>query len=138
MNFIWPTINAGFNLLSFLCLLSGYQYIKKGERKKHRFSMLGALTASLFFLISYLAYHFNVGSTPFQGEGAARTVYFLILISHSVLALGVAPLVVMTVFWGLRNNFRKHKQVARWTLPIWLYVSCTGVLVYLMLYILWR
>jgi uncharacterized membrane protein YozB (DUF420 family) len=99
--------------------------------------MLGALVASCLFLASYLAYHFNAGSKSFEGEGSARILYFLILISHSILAVGVAPLVVITVLRALKGLFEKHREVARWTLPIWLYVSSTGVLVYLMLYILW-
>ena len=135
MTSIWPTINAGFNLIGFLCLLSGYRFIKRGEREKHRFSMVGALVASSLFLASYLAYHFNAGSKSFEGEGVARTVYFLILISHSVLAVGVAPLIIMTFARALKGDFEKHRAVAHWTLPLWLYVSFTGVAVYLMLYV---
>jgi uncharacterized membrane protein YozB (DUF420 family) len=99
--------------------------------------MLGALAASCLFLVSYLAYHLNVGSRSFQGEGVVRTIYFFVLISHSVLAVGVAPLVFATVVRAFKGAFEKHRRVARWTLPIWLYVSCTGVLVYLMLYVFW-
>lgn len=135
MNVAWPTINAGLNLISFLCLLSGYGFIRRGERQKHRFCMMGALAASCLFLVSYLAYHFNVGSKSFLGEGVARTIYFVVLISHSVLAVGVAPLIVMTFIRALKSDFGRHRAVARWTLPIWLYVSCTGVVVYLMLYV---
>jgi uncharacterized membrane protein YozB (DUF420 family) len=136
MSFVWPTLNAGFNLISFLCLLAGYWFIRKGERERHRSCMLGALLASCFFLASYLAYHFNVGSTTYQATGVKRTFYLMVLISHSVLAAGVAPLVVMTVVRALGGSYEKHRAVARWTLPIWLYVSCTGVVVYLMLYVL--
>lgn len=137
MNHVWPTINACLNLASFLCLLSGYRYIKKGQREHHRLSMVAALVASCLFLASYLAYHFNAGSKSFQGEGLVRTIYFLILITHSVLAAGVGPFIVLTFAHALKGNFEKHRKVARWTLPVWLYVSCTGVLVYLMLYVFW-
>jgi len=135
VNYAWPTINACLNLASFLCLLSGYRFIKKGQRENHRLSMVAALVASSLFLASYLTYHFNAGSKSFQGEGLVRTIYFLILITHSVLAAGVAPLIVLTFAHALKGNFEKHRKVARWTLPVWLYVSCTGVLVYLMLYV---
>jgi len=131
----WPTINAGFNLISFVCLLSGYWFIRRRKREKHRLCMLGALLASCLFLTSYLAYHYNTGSTAYEGTGGLRTVYLLILVSHSVLAVGVAPLVVITVIRAFKGRFVEHKRVARSTLPIWLYVSSTGVVVYLMLYI---
>lgn len=133
---IWPTINAGLNLVSFLCLLCGYRFIRKGARKRHQYCMSGALVASVLFLASYVAYHFNVGSRPFQGEGIVRPIYFAVLISHTVLAVGVVPLVVVTVVRALRGSFEKHRGIARWTLPVWLYVSLTGVSIYLMLYVL--
>ena len=99
--------------------------------------MTAALVASVLFLASYIAYHFNVGSRSFQGEGSIRTVYFTVLLSHTVLALGVAPLVIVTVWRALKRRFKSHRAIARWTLPLWLYVSLTGVLIYLMLYVLW-
>jgi len=134
---IWPTINASLNLMSFLCLLCGFRFIRKGERKRHQYCMSGAMAASILFLASYVAYHFNVGSRSFQGEGFVRLVYFAVLISHTVLAMGVAPLATLTIVRAIRGNFETHRGIARWTLPLWLYVSLTGVLIYLMLYILW-
>ena len=96
--------------------------------------MLAALACSGLFLLSYLVYHFNVGSVRFQGQGWIRTVYFAVLVSHTVLATAIVPLVVITVFRALRERFDRHRAVARWTLPLWLYVSVTGVAVYWMLY----
>jgi len=96
--------------------------------------MLSALTASTLFLISYLTYHFQVGSVPFQGQGWIRWIYFTILISHTILAAVIVPLVLLTLFRALKGNFERHKRIARWTLPLWLYVSVTGVVVYWMLY----
>ena len=96
--------------------------------------MLSALTASTLFLISYLTYHFQVGSVSFQGQGWIRWIYFTILISHTILAAVIVPLVLLTLFRALKGNFERHKRIARWTLPLWLYVSVTGVVVYWMLY----
>jgi uncharacterized membrane protein YozB (DUF420 family) len=100
--------------------------------------MLGALLASSLFLISYVAYHYNAGSKPFEGEGMIRTAYFVVLISHSLLAVGVAPLILITVVRAFKGQYEQHRRFARWTLPIWLYVSSTGVVVYLMLYVFWN
>ena len=99
--------------------------------------MIGALTASALFLISYLIYHYSAGSRPFEGEGTVRIVYFSILLSHTVLAMVVAPMVLLTVTHAARKRFDQHRKLARWTLPVWLYVSLTGVLIYLMLYVFW-
>jgi uncharacterized membrane protein YozB (DUF420 family) len=96
--------------------------------------MLSALACSALFLVGYLTYHFNVGTTRYQGEGILRPIYFTILLTHTVLAIALVPLVLITLIRALREKFDKHKKIARWTLPIWLYVSVTGVVVYLMLY----
>ena len=96
--------------------------------------MLAALGCSILFLVSYLIYHYQVGSVAYTGQGWIRTVYFIILITHTILATAVLPLVFLTVFRALREKFPEHRRIARWTFPIWLYVSVTGVIVYLMLY----
>ncbi len=96
--------------------------------------MLSAFTVSVLFLISYLIYHYQVGSVPFKGQGWIRTAYFTVLISHTVLAVTIVPLVLITLTRALKGNFERHKRIARWTLPLWLYVSFTGVIVYWMLY----
>jgi uncharacterized membrane protein YozB (DUF420 family) len=120
--------------MSALLLVSGYFFIRQGTIRLHRACMLGALTASCFFLISYLIYHAQVGSVRFRGEGWVRSVYFAVLISHTVLAITVVPLAIITLRRALKERFDRHRRIARWTLPIWLYVSVTGVIVYFMLY----
>lgn len=129
-----PTVNAALNSVSAVLLLTGYGLIKAGKPSAHRAAMLAAFGTSSLFLVSYLIYHFNVGSVGFKGQGWIRTVYFAVLISHTILATAVVPLVIITLVRGLRNNFVKHRRIARWTFPIWLYVSVTGVIVYWMLY----
>ena len=129
-----PTLNANLNSISAILLTIGYVFIKQKNREAHRRCMLGAFTTSTLFLISYLVYHFNVGSVKFQGQGAVRTLYFAILLTHTVLAAVIVPLVFVTFARALKGNFDRHRRIARWTLPIWLYVSVTGVVVYLMLY----
>ncbi|MFN0109526.1 MAG: DUF420 domain-containing protein [Blastocatellia bacterium] len=129
-----PTLNAILNSVSAILLTIGYVFIKQKNRNAHRLCMLGAFTTSTLFLISYLVYHFNVGSVKFQGQGAIRTIYLTILLTHTVLATAIVPLVFVTFARALNGNFDKHRRIARWTLPIWLYVSVTGVVVYLMLY----
>ncbi len=129
-----PSINAGLNSASALLLAVGYLFIRSKKVTAHKLCMLSAFTTSTLFLISYLTYHYQVGSVPFKGEGWIRTLYFTILISHTALALAVVPLVLVTLTRALKGNFDKHKRIARWTLPIWLYVSVTGVIVYWMLY----
>ena len=129
-----PLLNALLNTTSTIFLLLGYYFIRRRNKSAHRAMMLTALTTSTLFLISYLIYHYNVGSVKFTGQGGARTVYFTILITHTVLAALVPPLAIITLVRALRERFDKHKRIARWTLPIWLYVSVTGVIVYLMLY----
>lgn len=114
--------------------MAGYLFIRSGKVQAHKFCMLSAFTASTLFLISYLTYHFQVGSVPFQGQGWIRWIYFTILISHTILAAVIVPLVMLTLFRALKGNFERHKRIARWALPLWLYVSVTGVIVYWMLY----
>jgi putative membrane protein len=129
-----PALNATLNGLSAACLVSGYAFIKRGERLMHRRCMIAALTLSSLFLVSYVIYHANAGSRPFPGQGVIRPIYFLILITHVVLAAAIVPLALVTANRGLRSQFDRHVRIARWTLPIWLYVSVTGVVIYLMLY----
>jgi putative membrane protein len=129
-----PTLNAILNSVSAILLTTGYFFIKQKNREAHRRCMIGAFTTSTLFLISYLIYHYNVGSVKFQGQGAVRTVYLTILLTHTVLAMAIVPLVFVTFARALKGNFDRHRRIARWTLPIWLYVSVTGVVVYLMLY----
>ena len=133
-----PTVNATLNATSAVLLLVGHRFIKRGKMQAHRFCMLSAIGVSALFLVSYLVYHFEVGSVPFQGEGWIRPVYFSILISHTILAVAIVPLVVVTLLRALKERFDKHARIARWTYPIWLYVSVTGVTVYLMLYHFFR
>lgn len=129
-----PTLNATLNATSAVFLVAGYLYIRRGRRTAHKVCMLSAVALSMAFLISYLYYHQQVGSVRFQGTGAVRTVYLGILLTHSVLAAAVPLLAAITVVRALRERFDRHKKIARWTLPIWLYVSVTGVVVYWMLY----
>ena len=129
-----PLVNACLNSTSAAFLVAGYINIRKRNIAAHRTCMLGAVAASVLFLTTYLIYHFNHGSTPFTGEGWTRYVYFTILISHTILATAIVPLVVVTVVRALRERFDKHRAIARWTLPLWIYVSATGVAVYWMLY----
>ena len=128
-----PALNASLNFLSASCLCFGYYYIRKREISRHQVFMKSALVFSALFLISYLIYHHFHGDTPFTGEGTIRVVYFFILISHIVLSIAALPLVLLTAFFALRSTFDKHKKLARWTWPIWLYVSVTGVLVFFLL-----
>jgi uncharacterized membrane protein YozB (DUF420 family) len=127
-------VNAVLNGLSAILLVVGHACIKRGEREQHRRLMLAALFASTLFMVSYLTYHYHVGSVRFGGQGAWRVIYFAVLISHTVLAVLVPPLAIITLVRALRERFDKHKRIARWTLPIWIYVSVTGVAIYLMLY----
>ena len=129
-----PAVNAALNTLATLFLVLGYIQIKRGHWQIHKRLMLCAMTTSAIFLISYLIYHFNIGSKPFTGLGIVRIIYFVILISHVVLAVTILPLALITVARGLRGQNERHRRIARVTLPLWLYVSVTGVVVYLMLY----
>ena len=131
---IFPVINATLNGTSAVLLLIGWNFIKRGRMAAHRVFMIAAVAASTLFLISYLYYHANVGSVPFQGRGWSRPIYFTILTSHTILAVVIVPMVIITLTRALRQRFDRHRAIARWTFPLWLYVSVTGVLVYFMLY----
>jgi putative membrane protein len=129
-----PALNATLNGLSAVLLTAGYILIRRGRPDLHKRCMLAALTTSALFLTSYVIYHVNTGSRPFPGQGAIRVVYFAILITHVILAATILPLALTTATRGLRSQFDRHVRIARWTLPLWLYVSVTGVVIYLMLY----
>ena len=129
-----PTLNAVLNATSAVLLLAGWWLIRHGRRVAHRRAMLAALATSTLFLVSYLAYHFEVGSVRFTGQGLVRTVYFAILVSHTLLAVAIVPLVLVTLRRALRGRFEAHRALARITLPLWLWVSVSGVVVYWMLY----
>ena len=129
-----PTVNAGLNAISAAFLVVGYTFIRRKKIPAHRACMLAAFGCSVLFLVSYLYYHSQVGSMRFQGTGTIRTVYLTILASHSILAAAVPFLAIITLVRALRQKFDRHRAIARWTLPIWLYVSVTGVVVYWMLY----
>ena len=129
-----PACNAALNATSALLLAAGYLAIRGGRREAHRRFMLAACSSSSLFLVSYLVYHFQVGSVPFAGRGPIRTVYFTILISHTILAVAIVPLVLVTLSRALRERFDAHRRLARLTLPLWAYVSVTGVVIYWMLY----
>lgn len=129
-----PTLNAILNTSSAACLLVGWWLIRGGRRDGHRRAMLAALACSAAFLVSYLVYHSQVGSVRFTGEGPVRTVYFAILISHTILAVVIVPLVLLTLARALGGRFAAHRRIARLTLPLWGWVSLSGVAVYWMLY----
>jgi uncharacterized membrane protein YozB (DUF420 family) len=129
-----PSLNASLNSLSAVLLMLGFLFIKSKNIKAHKACMLAAFTSSSLFLISYLVYHYQVGSVAFKGQGAIRTLYFAILVTHTILAAAVVPLALITLARALKQRFPAHRRIARWTFPIWLYVSLTGVIVYVMLY----
>ncbi|HZL93568.1 MAG TPA: DUF420 domain-containing protein [Vicinamibacterales bacterium] len=129
-----PALNATLNGIAAILLVTGYLFIKQGRRRQHQWCMLGALTTSALFLVSYVTYHLHAGSRPFPGQGPIRVVYFAILITHVILAAVIVPLALLTALRGLRSQFDKHVRIARWTFPVWVYVSVTGVVIYLMLY----
>jgi uncharacterized membrane protein YozB (DUF420 family) len=129
-----PAINAFLNGTSAVLLVGGFLFIRRKQVAAHRACMLGAFTVSVLFLISYLAHHYEAGSVPFRGQGWIRPTYFALLTSHVVLAAAVVPLALLTIYRGWTARLDRHVRIARWTLPIWLYVSVTGVVVYLMLY----
>ena len=131
---VLPTVNATLNAISGMFLLVGYVLIRRRQISAHRNAMLGAFVSSTLFLISYLIYHAQAGSRPFTGQGAIRYVYFAILISHVILAAAIVPMAITTLSRGLGGRFADHKRIARWTFPTWMYVSVTGVIVYVMLY----
>ena len=129
-----PALNATLNATSFVLLTAGWFLITSGRRQAHKWCMIAALVMSAAFLTSYVVYHLQVGSVPFQKTGWIRTLYFLVLIPHVILAVAIVPMILITVSRALSNKFDQHKKIAKITLPLWLYVSVTGVIVYLMLY----
>lgn len=129
-----PTVDAALNATSAVLLTLGFIFIRRGNVRAHKACMLSAVGTSTVFLACYLTYHYFHGTTRFAGQGAVRPLYFAILISHTVLAAAIVPLVVTTLYRALRGRFELHRRIAHWTLPTWLYVSVTGVVVYWMLY----
>lgn len=129
-----PALNACLNATSATFLLLGYRQIRQKKIVAHRFCMSAAFLTSVLFLTSYLYYHYHHGSTKFAGQGAVRLVYFAILLTHTLLAAAIVPLILLTLQRAFKGEFARHRPLARWTLPLWLYVSVTGVIVYLMLY----
>ena len=129
-----PAVNASLNAISGVLLLIAYALIRAHRIEQHRAVMLAAFTASSLFLVCYVVYHAQVGSVPFTRQGAVRPLYFTILITHVILAAAVPPLAIVTLSRGLKRRYPQHRRIARWTFPIWMYVSVTGVLVYVLLY----
>ena len=129
-----PALNASLNGLSGVWLTLGYICIRRGDRVNHQRAMLAALGTSALFLVSYVIYHANVGSKPFPGQGPIRWIYLTILLTHIVLAAAILPMALVTAARGLRKRYDRHVPLARWTLPLWMYVSVTGVIIYVMLY----
>ncbi len=129
-----PALNATLNAISTVFLSVGWVLIRQRKIEAHRLCMLGAFVTSALFLTSYLVYHANVGSVPYRGQGVVRTIYFAILITHVILAAAILPLALVTLSRALSRRFDRHRAIARWTLPVWLYVSITGVVIYVMLY----
>jgi uncharacterized membrane protein YozB (DUF420 family) len=129
-----PALNATLNATATMLLTAGWIFIKQKKRDAHRRCMLSAFAVSTAFLTSYLVYHFNVGSVPFQRPGAIRVVYLTILFTHIVLAAAIVPMILLSLSRALRARYDKHRRIARWTMPLWLYVSVTGVVIYVMLY----
>lgn len=129
-----PALNATLNATCAVLLVIGWSLIKRGKIQQHRAVMIAAVTVSALFLVSYLIYHAQVGSVRFTKVGFIRTVYFSVLLTHTILAAVIVPMVLVTLSRGLSGKYDRHRRIARWTMPIWLYVSITGVIVYVMLY----
>jgi len=129
-----PGVNATLNGVSALLLVAGYRFIRRGEVERHRLCMVTAFAVSVLFLVSYVVYHYNVGSTRFPGTGWVRSVYLTLLGSHVFLAALVPPLAIVTLYRGARGDVSRHRRIARITLPVWIYVSVTGVVIYVLLY----
>lgn len=129
-----PAVNASLNATSGLLVLVGFAMIRQKREAAHRAAMISACVVSLLFLVSYLYYHYHAGTTRFAGQGWSRPVYFTILISHTILAVAIVPLVLLAVYNGLKDRRPRHRRIVRWAFPLWLYVSVTGVLVYFFLY----
>ena len=139
MNHLWPAVNASLNATSAVLLALGFVAIRRGHTQSHAGFMLSACSVSVAFLVSYVLYHWRVGSVRFPGTGWSRPVYFTILISHTLLAITIVPLIVRTLALAAGRRFDAHRALARWTLPLWFYVSVSGVVVYWMLYrVAWR
>ena len=131
---VLPHLNALLNTTSALLLLAGWRFIRARRIQAHRNCQVAALVTSIIFLISYLTYHYSHGATKFTGQGIIRPVYFTILLTHTILAVVIVPFVIVTFYRAFKGDFLRHRRIARVTLPLWLYVSVTGVIVYLMLY----
>jgi putative membrane protein len=129
-----PHLNAVLNSTSALLLLAGYRFIRRGQILAHRNCQVSAVVTSTVFLISYLTYHYYHGATRFAGQGLVRPLYFTILTTHTILAVVIVPMILITLYRASKGDFIRHRRIARWTLPLWLYVSVTGVIVYVMLY----
>jgi uncharacterized membrane protein YozB (DUF420 family) len=129
-----PALNAALNSVSAVLLLAGYRFIRRRDQHRHRLCMVAAFGVSVLFLTSYVIYHYHAGSTPFPGTGWIRPLYFTLLVSHVILAAVIPPLAIVTLLRAVRGDIERHRWIARWTLPAWLYVSVTGVAIYWMLY----
>ena len=129
-----PAVNATLNATSAVLLIAAYRAIRRYDIERHRRIMLAAASTSAVFLVCYVVYHAHVGSVRFTGTGAVRPVYFTILISHTILAVAIVPMVLRTLYLGLKRRDETHRRLARWTFPLWVYVSVTGVVIYTMLY----
>lgn len=129
-----PALNAVLNTISAILLSAGYRFIRRRQITAHKRCMLAACVTSALFLMSYLTYHYYVGSMPFRGQGWVRPLYFTILTSHTILAASIVPLVIVTLFRAWKADFVRHARLAHWTWPMWMYVSVTGVIIYVMLY----
>jgi uncharacterized membrane protein YozB (DUF420 family) len=129
-----PALNATLNAACAVLLITGWVLIKRGRTRQHRAVMIAAVCTSAVFLTSYLYYHAQVGSVRFTRPGFIRIVYFAILLTHTILAAAIVPMVLVTLSRGLSGKYDRHRRIARWTMPLWLYVSITGVVVYVMLY----
>lgn len=128
-----PKLHAVLNSLTAISLMIGYYQIKNNNRRRHRFAMTTAFVLSAFFLISYVTYHYQAAPTSFGGEGSIKTFYYFVLITHIILAAAIVPLVLLSVYFAISEQFARHKKISRWTFPLWLYVAVTGVLVYILI-----
>ena len=129
-----PAVNAGLNSLSTVFLTAGYIFIRRQRQVAHRNCMIGAVISSALFLTCYIIYHYNAGRTTFRDPAWFRPIYLAILLTHTILAVAIVPMVLMTLYRAARRQFEQHKRISRWTWPIWIYVSVTGVLIYFLLY----
>jgi uncharacterized membrane protein YozB (DUF420 family) len=134
MLFPHAALNATLNGTSAILLAGGYAAIRQGKVAVHKRFMISAFVVSCVFLVSYLVYHYRVGHVVFQGQGIIRSIYFVLLTSHTILAIAIVPLILITLRRGLTERFDKHRVIAKWTLPLWFYVCVTGVIVYVMVY----